>query len=312
MKQEPIGYINLTDSVFFKRYCVKNDPVLFSLMKSYLWLRDEESALRLINPNILPTTSDQLLYRQDTTIPPDILDGKQIVLDMRVKLDKGENVNIEMQTYSEEHFQQRMSLYLAQLHSQQPKRGDKYDQVMPSHLLVFTTFNVYDKGDHIARMIFTMHGHPDVRDDNLELVVVQLSKFNKSLYELVDMPDRWCYIIKHSAELTTEQVEYLSQDGETRMALEHLAEISQDERERWEAISLARREWEDQLMEEKGRVQGMQEGRVQGMQEGEVNKARGIALSMLQKSYEVSEISEVTGLSIAEIKQLNGKAADSS
>ena len=65
---------------------------------------------------------------------------------------------------------------------------------------------------------------------------------------------------------------------------------------------LARREWEDQLkregLEEKGRVQGMQEGQ------------RGIVLNMLQKGYEVSEISEVTGLTVAKIKQLNGRAAD--
>ena len=87
-------------------------------------------------------------------------------------------------------------------------------------------------------------------DDDLELVVVQLNKFNKSLYELVDMLDRWCYIIKHSAKLTAEQVEYLSQDGETRVVLEHLAEISKDDRARWEAISLARREWEVQLKRE--------------------------------------------------------------
>ena len=82
------------------------------------------------------------------------------------------------------------------------------------------------------------------------------------------------------------------------MALEHLAEISQDERARWEAISLARREWEEQLKRE-----GLkEEGRVQGRQE--------IALNMLQKGYEVSLISEVTGLTVAEIKQLNGRTAD--
>ena len=85
------------------------------------------------------------------------------------------------------------------------------------------------------------------------------------------------------------------------MALEHLAEISKDDRERWEAISLARREWEEQLkregLEEKGRVQGMEEGRVQGMEEGrvqgmeegrlqgEAKRDREIALNMLQKGY---------------------------
>ena len=106
------------------------------------------------------------------------------------------------------------------------------------------------------------------------------------------------------------------------MILEHLAEISRENREYWEAQSQFKREWEDQLrkeeLEEKaraegmqvGRTQGMQEGLVQGMQEGEVKRDREIALSMLQKGLEVSLISEVTGLTVAEIKQLNGRAAD--
>ena len=98
------------------------------------------------------------------------------------------------------------------------------------------------------------------------------------------------------------------------MILEHLAEISKENREYWEAQSQFKREWEDQLrkeeLEEKARAEGMQEGLVQGMQEGEVNKAQGIALSMLQKGLEVSLISVVTGLTVAEIKQLNGKTAD--
>ena len=100
------------------------------------------------------------------------------------------------------------------------------------------------------------------------------------------------------------------------MALEHLEEISKDDQLYWDAmarkkdrvaIQLAKSDALEEGMRkgmQAGRIQGMQEGRVQGMQEGEVNKARGIALSMLQRGYEVSEISEVTGLSVAEIGQL--------
>ena len=54
----------------------------------------------------------------------------------------------------------------------------------------------------------------------------------------------------------------------------------------------------------------MEEGRTQGMEEGEVKRDREIALSMLQKGLDVSLISEVTDLSVAEIKQLNGRATD--
>ena len=317
-----MGFIDLTRDVLFKRYFAKNNLVLFSLIRSLLWISDKASSLLLTNPNILPTAFGDLLSRQDTTIPPDILGGKQIVLDMRIKLNNGENVDIEMQNYFEDHFWRRMYFYLTQLHSQQPQRGDKYDQVMPSHLLVFTTFDIPGEDNYIIRMIPTAQGHPERTADDLELVVVQLNKFNKSLDELVDMLDRWCYIIKHSAQLTAEQVKYLSQDGETRMVLEHLAEMSKEDKARWEAISLARREWEEQLKREglkeegrvqgmkEGRVQGMKEGRVQGMQAGKVERDREIALSMLQKGYEISEISEVTGLSVAEIEQLNGRTTD--
>ena len=50
VKQQPMGYIDLTSDVFFKRYFAKNDPVLFSLMKSFLWISDEASSLLLTNP----------------------------------------------------------------------------------------------------------------------------------------------------------------------------------------------------------------------------------------------------------------------
>ena len=53
-----------------------------------------------------------------------------------------------------------------------------------------------------------------------------------------------------------------------------------------------------------------EEGRVQGLKEGMQEKQRGIALSMLQKGLDVSLISEVTGLSVAEVEQLNGRTAD--
>ena len=84
------------------------------------------------------------------------------------------------------------------------------------------------------------------------------------------------------------------------MVLEHLERMSKEDKEFWEGEHQFKREWEDQLKAEELE----EKGRVQGMQEGEVSKARGIALSMLQKGLEVSLISEVTGLSVAEIEQL--------
>ena len=84
------------------------------------------------------------------------------------------------------------------------------------------------------------------------------------------------------------------------MALEHLEEISKDDRLYWDAMARKKDRIAIQLGKSCALEEGIRKGRIQGMQE----QQRGIALSMLQRGYEVSEISEVTGLSVAEIGQL--------
>ena len=332
MKPKLMNYVDLTKDRVFRRFFLTNKLVLFSLIKSFLLISDEALDWFTVNFSRLNTPAhtadrhhlfDELLYLQDRSMPPETSGGKQSEFDLRAKLPSGENIGIEMQNYAEKTFTTRMIMYLVRLHSQQPERGQEYAEVKPSYLLAFTLRDVLGEGNYINEIALALReplGKEVGKDINM--TIVELINFNKRLDELVDMRDRWCYIIKHSAQLTAEQVEYLSQDGETRMILEHLAEISRENREYWEAQSQFKREWEDQLrkeeLEEKaraegmqeGRTQGMQEGLVQGMQEGEVNKARGIALSMLQEDLEVSLISKVTGLTVAEIEQLNGRAAD--
>ena len=102
--------------------------------------------------------------------------------------------------------------------------------------------------------------------------------------------------MKHSKDLTPEQVAHLSQDGETKMALEHLEKVSEEEIDLWDSIAHDRYKLEYNL-EREGLIE-------EGIEQGEVKKARNVALNMLQKGLKVSLISEVTGLSAEEIKRL--------
>ena len=90
------------------------------------------------------------------------------------------------------------------------------------------------------------------------------------------------------------------------MALKHLEEISKQDIDCWNAISIERREWERHLREQ----EIMEEVKAEGLAEGKVKREHEIALNMLQESYEVSEISKLTGLSADEIKQLKNGTAD--
>ena len=293
-------YLPLKKDIVFKRYFMSNKRALISLIKSFLPISDNVLDVIVLNPEKPKTAnqqrrqSDDKLRLKDSFIPPDKPYGKQVVLDLSVKLSGGENVNIEMQVAFQKNFLLRMFAYWALLFIQDLDRGDDYANLNPTYSLGFTRFTVF-KGKHnfITEIGFVDRNEIEYHFDiGAKIVIVELNKFKKSYRDLVDMADRWCYIIKHSAELTPEQVAYLSRDGETKMILEHLEEISKNKESHWETIDRMKYEIGIQL-ERRG---ALKEGLAKGMEK--------IALNMLQKNYGISEISEVTGLSVPEIKKL--------
>ena len=348
MNQQRPKYLPLTNDLVFKRYFTTNKPLLLSLINSILPISDRVSDAIVTNPHDAyapydpaqlakqPRQSGDPLILKDTSIPPHRPHGKSVVLDLNVKLSNGENINIEMQTSYERGFRHRMLYYSHMLSDQDIGRGDDFSKLNPTYSLIFTNFTLF-KGKRNAMdvMEFVFSKQPDYNTDMpIKFAVVELNKFKKNYDQLINMKERWFYIMKHADKLTPKAEAYLLQHGGVKMALEYLEEISKSDQLYQDAIArkkdrvamqLARigaleegmkagraqgmQEGRAQGMQE-GRTQGMQEGRTQGMQEGELNKARKIALVMLQKGLEVSLISEATGLSVAEIEQLNHRTAD--
>ena len=60
---------------------------------------------------------------------------------------------------------------------------------------------------------------------DLKIVIVELSKLNKSSFDLLDFKEKWCYFIGRSAELTNEDKEYLSRDKEIKEAMKLFSEV---------------------------------------------------------------------------------------
>ena len=57
--------------------------------------------------------------------------------------------------------------------------------------------------------------------------------------------------------------------------------------------------------EAKGKAEGKAEGRAEGRAEGAAEAKRQMALSMLEKGFDIKFISEVTGLSETEVQSIN-------
>ena len=144
--------------------------------------------------------------------------------------------------------------------------------------------------------------------EGLRIVIVEMSKLTKSCDELLDLKEKWCYLLKESESLTKEEYRCLSQDEEIKMALKHLKKLSKDEelyqRAFTEQINLVAYNLDRAGLLEEGLQKGLVQGKLEGKLEGEFNKQKEIALNMLKESFEVFVISKVTGLSEDEIIKL--------
>ena len=65
--------------------------------------------------------------------------------------------------------------------------------------------------------------------------------------------------------------------------------------------------------EREGRIEGRYEGRIQGKEEGKELAPKNLAQKLMSRGFELDDIAQLTGLSLAEIKNIHsGHKADNS
>ena len=319
-------FLNLTQDLMFKSYFKLNKNVLKSLLKAFLPL-PEDSSIKEV-------------FILDSFIPALTHEEKSSLMDLRVQLDSGEFVNVEMQAFPHKSFTKRILLYWAKNYGSQLKTGEKYEKLCPAYSLIFSTYDLFSEVDHFYTS-FSIRSDESPYfcfDEGLRIVTVELSKFKqRDPTALLDLREEWCYLLKESKKMGEREGEKLSSKGqEMEEAMFHLKELSREESLR--LVEEAREKaWKDQAAREddsfnrgieKGKAQGIEEGKAQGIEEGkaqgieegrtqgiEKGKAQGIEkgrtqgqkdliLNMLKNGLEISFISKITGFSEKEISKL--------
>ena len=165
--------------------------------------------------------------------------------------------------------------------------------------LIFTNFSVLDKGitDFISSYSIRRDKTPhELFNEDLKIVIVEMSKLNKGYRELLDLKEKWCYILRESSDLTKQEFDYLSKNEDIKVALKHLQQLSRDDKLYQQALTEELNSVSYRL-DKAGWIE-------EGIKEGALNKQKQIALKMLRKNVDISFISEMTGLSKREITQL--------
>jgi predicted transposase/invertase (TIGR01784 family) len=259
---------------------------------------------------ILISFLNGLLYDGQPTIQSlDILDPyqaprirgvKNSYLDVKAKLQGGKTVIIEMQVLNVEGFEKRILYNATKAYSIQLDVGQNYSLLEPVIALTITDFVMF-AGINTVISHFVLKEKTlliDYPAGDLELVFVELPKFDRQLDELVTLTDKWIYFLQHTVDLKTVP-EVMGEVPEIRQAFER---ANQANLNRTELDELERQVffiYDQQGAINKATQQGLQQGLQQGAQQTQQDIARRLLFVL-----EDEMICQTTGLTLEEVQEL--------
>jgi predicted transposase/invertase (TIGR01784 family) len=237
-------------------------------------------------------------------LAPRIRGVKATYLDVKAKLDNETTVIIEMQVLNIEGFEKRILYNAAKAYSTQLGVGQDYALLDPVIALTITDFEMFPEINQlISRFILKEKDFlVDYPIYDIELVFVELPKFEKEVDRLETLADKWLYFLKCARQLDVVP-ESMNLVPEIKQAFDMANEVN-----------LTPEQIEDMEMQEmfihdqrnaikKALNQGRQEGLEEGVEQGKVAARLEMARNLLDV-LDDEAISRASGLSVAEVTQL--------
>ena len=222
---------------------------------------------------------------------------KETIVDVKCITQNGSVVIIEIQLQGNSRFPERILYYWAANYSKLLKHGERYDELTPVISINLLNFNLdKTKNIHSCYMLYEMN-NKKLLTDHLQIHIIELKKFKKNIltkdlncwlkmFTSKNLEASMSEIVKEKPIMEEVQKKYNNFVKSKLMMMEY---------EKKEAYLYG-----NQIMLDEERRLGREEGR----EEGEKNKAISIAKSLKKSGLDAKFISENTGLSIEEIKNL--------
>ncbi|MEA5477259.1 Rpn family recombination-promoting nuclease/putative transposase [Pseudanabaena galeata UHCC 0370] len=267
-----------TDFAFKKIFgSEQSHDVLISFLNAMIYNGDRRiSQLEILNPYLTPR----------------IRGVKDTYLDVKAKLDNGTSVIIEMQVLNIEGFEKRILYNAAKAYSIQLGIGQSYSLLNPVIALTITDFVMFPEINQLtSRFILKEKDFLiDYPIYDLELVFVELPKFDKTLIELETLADKWLYFLKHAIDLDVVP-ESMNLVPEIKLAFEFAREGNLSPEEL------------DELEHQEFFIQDQHNAIIKALKQGKTEAKLEMAAKLLDLLDDAA-ISHATGLSLPEIAKL--------
>ena len=233
---------------------------------------------------------------------------KDTYVDVKAVLANGKHVIIEMQVLNVPGLEKRILHNAAKEYATQLLKGEDYTLLNPVIALTFTDFIMFEGcQEPMSRFRLIERDRFIEYSDDVELIFVELPKFNLELADLKNIQDKWIYFVKNAGSL-----EYipdaLASDPSINEAfgLINEAAMSREELE----IQFKRRDFiilqrgSLTLAETKGREEGREEGIEIGIEKGRQEEQRKTILALSARGLDAEFIADTLNLPVSFVRQL--------
>ena len=252
----------------------------------------------------------------DPYLAPKIRGIKDTYVDVKANIrnQEGEitSVIIEMQVLNVEGFEKRILYNASKAYSTQLDIGEDYTILQPVIALTITDFEMFPELEQIlSRFILKEKTYlTDYPVYDIELVFIELPKFNKELEEIETITDKWLYFLKTARKLDAVPTVMENEPAiKKAFAIASQANLSKQELDDLERRSIFIHDQRNALKKatrlglEQGKKEGIQQGIEQGIEQGELKAKLSIAQQLLA-FLDDEAICQSTGLSLDAIAKL--------
>ena len=292
--------------------CNKDFNVLNDYFVRYLFSDKGSESILLDFINSIMLDSGMKTFRSVEILTPfnykENYEDKETIADVKCITQNGSVVIIEIQLQGNSKFPERILYYWASNYSKLLKQGEKYDALTPVISINLLNFNLDESNNiHSCYMIYDTVNQR-LLTDHLQIHIIELKKFQYNL-------------LKHDLDCWLKFFTMKEKDNKEKIMSELVKEktIMEEVQRKYNNFikdRLMMNEYDKRqaylygnqiMLEEERRLgieEGLKKGIEKGIEQGEKNKAISMAKNMKARDMDLNLISELTGLSIEEIKNL--------
>jgi predicted transposase/invertase (TIGR01784 family) len=281
-------YMNLLSDFAFKR----------------LLGQEENKALLIDFLNALIDKPDKIVdiqYLQTEHLGKTATD-RNAIFDIHCITNQQEWFVIEMQIAKQEHFLDRCLFYSSFPIQKQGKKGKWDFEMKPLYHIAIMDFKQYDDAHYINHLSIVREETMEKATDKLNLILIELPKFMKTLEQSKERIDCWLYCFKYLGQLEEQPPELSDKIFETLFEEAEINKLTPENMKLYIKRYPPENDWNNivNYARKEARQEALKEGQEKGMKEGIVK----VAKNLLDLHIPVNDIANATGLTPEQILTL--------